>query len=143
MHADIASGKFIENAEFSGNLYGIYPSLFLALLFLGTSFAAAESVLSTGKYLILDIERQGVLQLQKSTAFNPPPLYIFIAPPSLELLETRLRGRGTETDESLQKRLETAKQEMEWGLTAGSVDIVITNDLIDQAYTKLVSAIFG
>ncbi len=97
--------------------------------------------------MILDIEMQGVKQLQSqlstSTAFRSKPLYVFVAPPSLELLEERLRGRGTETEESLHKRLDTAKSEMEWGLAVGSVDVVITNDVVEEAYKKLVTAIFG
>ncbi len=91
---------------------------------------------------------QGVQQLKKAvespnSVLKSKPLFIFISPPSLELLEQRLRGRGTETDDSLQKRLDTAKKEMEWGTQEGSVDTMIVNDEVEAAYQKLVKAIFG
>ena len=71
-----------------------------------------QAVLSAGKVCVLDIEMQGVKQV-KQTDLNP--LYVFVMPPSIEELERRLRGRGTETEESLQRRLNTAKIEIEYG----------------------------
>lgn len=65
-----------------------------------------------GKVCILDIEVQGAQQV-KDTDLDP--LMIFVKPPSLEELEKRLRARNTETEESLAKRLETAKYELEYG----------------------------
>lgn len=61
---------------------------------------------------ILDIEIEGVKQV-KRTDLNP--LLVFVMPPSLEELETRLRARNTENEETLKKRLETAKREIEYG----------------------------
>lgn len=63
--------------------------------------------------------------------------YIFIAPPSVEALESRLRGRGTETEESIQKRLTQAKEELEYSNTPGVHDIIILNDDLDTAYKEL------
>lgn len=60
----------------------------------------------------MDIDTQGV-QLLKNTHLNP--VYIFIKPPCMKVLEDRLRGRSTETEESLQKRLFMAEKEMEYG----------------------------
>lgn len=67
-----------------------------------TSFAAIKDALESGKICILDIDVQGV-KLVKKTDLNPK--YVFTKPPSIEVLETRLRARGTETEESLDKRL--------------------------------------
>ncbi|KAJ3068053.1 hypothetical protein HK102_007272 [Quaeritorhiza haematococci] len=138
MLEDIAAGKFIEHAEFSGNIYG-------------TSFAAVQQVLDAGKNVILDIDMQGVKQLQSllnnpSSTSSPPsftvrPLFVFVSPPNLQELERRLRGRGTENEEAIQKRLATAKTEMEWGTKEGSVDNVIVNETLAKAYEELVKVI--
>ncbi|KAJ7801859.1 guanylate kinase/L-type calcium channel beta subunit [Mycena olivaceomarginata] len=94
----IAAGAFIEHAEFSGNFYG-------------TSFETVRLVHEQGRRCILDIEAQGVRQIKASTL---DPIYLFISPPSLSALRTRLQGRGTETDASVQKRLATALKEIEY-----------------------------
>ncbi len=61
----------------------------------------------------------------------------FIQPPSLEALETRLKGRKTETEESLKKRLASAKESMDYAHQKGAYDIILINDNIDEAYQKL------
>lgn len=71
-----------------------------------------EEVRRAGKMCILDIEIEGVKQV-KNTELDP--LLVFIKPPSMQELERRLRGRNTETEESLQKRLDTARKEMTYG----------------------------
>lgn len=91
--------EFLETAEFSGNMYG-------------TSIAAVELVQAAGKVCVLDIEIEGVKQIKKS---HLNAFYVFVEPPSIEELERRLRGRGTETEESLRLRLETARQEIVFG----------------------------
>eukprot|EP00931_Biecheleriopsis_adriatica_P122444 TRINITY_DN97430_c0_g1_i1.p1 TRINITY_DN97430_c0_g1~~TRINITY_DN97430_c0_g1_i1.p1 ORF type:complete len:662 (+),score=162.49 TRINITY_DN97430_c0_g1_i1:16-2001(+) len=91
-------GKFIEHATVHGNIYG-------------TSQAAVDAVQRTGKICILDIDVQGAQQLKE---LHPEFKFLFIAPPSLELLEKRLRGRGTETEEKVQVRLSNAKKELEF-----------------------------
>lgn len=63
--------------------------------------------------------------------------FLFLAPPSLEELETRLRGRGTETDESLRKRLEQARNELEFSRQPGSHDKIVVNNDMDTAYKDL------
>jgi guanylate kinase len=85
---------------------------------------------------------QGVQTLQKqiasgSSKLTSKPLFIFLAPPSVAELEKRLKGRGTETDESLAKRLEAATREMEWGVKPGAVDHLITNNVPEVAYAEL------
>lgn len=118
----IEAGEFLENAQFSGNYYG-------------TSKSAVESVLSQGRICALDIDIQGVINLKK-TDLNP--VFCFIKPPSMESLEKRLRERGTETEESLNKRLETAKIELEYEKNEKKAfDFVIVNDDLDSAYEKL------
>ncbi|TFY83299.1 hypothetical protein EWM64_g709 [Hericium alpestre] len=117
-HSLLDRGAFLEHAEFSGNLYG-------------TSIQAVQSIADLGKRCILDIEVQGVRQI-KATALNP--MYLFISPPSLSALRSRLVGRGTETDSSIEKRLKTALNEISYAKEPGSYDIVIVNDDLDRAY---------
>lgn len=121
MQKQIEQGEFLETAIYSGNLYG-------------TSKHAVEQVQQEGKVCILDIEMQGVKQIKESSL---NPLYVFIKPPSIELLEERLKGRNTETEDSLRRRLSIAKTEMEYGEKPGNFDIVIVNDDISKAYDKL------
>ena len=73
-------------------------------------------MVKTGKICVLDIDMQGVKSVKK-TDLNPR--YIFIQPPSLEALEKRLKGRGTESDESLAKRLSAANAELTYGEETG------------------------
>ena len=117
----IDAGEFIENATFSGNNYG-------------TSKASVEDVLNSGKICILDIDVQGVKAVKNT---DLTPLFVFIKPPSLETLEERLRARGTETEESLSKRLGAAAAEMEYGETEGNFDTIIVNDDLETAYINL------
>jgi guanylate kinase len=83
---------------------------------------------------------KGVKQI-KRTDLNAR--YVFIAPPSYEALESRLRGRGTEKEESIQKRLRQAQNEMEYSKTQGVHDIIIVNDNKEKAYQELEAFIYG
>ncbi|RWS11297.1 Guanylate kinase-like protein [Dinothrombium tinctorium] len=121
MEKAIERGEFIEYTQFSGNLYG-------------TSKKSVKEVQSQGKICILEVEIEGVKNLKKTDLC---PRYVFIKPPSLEILEKRLRGRGTETEESIQKRLKQSKMEMEYGEMPGNFDLVLVNDDIDAAYKRL------
>ncbi|KAI5619431.1 guanylate kinase 1b isoform X1 [Silurus asotus] len=125
MQAGIANGDFIESAEFSGNIYG-------------TSKAAVQAVQAQNLICILDIDMQGVKSIKKT---NLNPIYISIQPPSMDVLEKRLRARKTETEESLQKRLQAALIEVEFSKEAGQFDVVIVNDNLDEAYEKLKAAL--
>jgi guanylate kinase len=84
--------------------------------------------------VVLDIEMEGVKQVKATGA---PARYVFIAPPSVEELERRLRGRGTEKEESIQKRLKQAQNELEYAKTPGVHDLVIVNDDLEKAYKEL------
>ncbi|KAJ8694965.1 guanylate kinase [Pleurotus ostreatus] len=123
----IKEGAFIEHAEFSGNYYG-------------TSFETVRSVTAAGRRCILDIEAQGVRQIKKTTL---DPVYLFISPPSLKSLRDRLKGRGTETEESMKKRLATALKEIEYAKQPKAHDFVVINDDLDRAYDLLRKIVFG
>jgi guanylate kinase len=63
--------------------------------------------------------------------------FLFVAPPSVEELERRLRGRGTETEESIRKRVEQARVELEYAEREGSHDKVVVNDDLERAYKEM------
>ncbi|KAK9240477.1 P-loop containing nucleoside triphosphate hydrolase protein [Lipomyces kononenkoae] len=121
----IVEDAFLEHAEFSGNYYG-------------TSIKAVEDVGAHGKTCILDIDMQGVVSV-KNTPLNAR--FLFLAPPSLETLRARLEGRGTESPESVKKRMDQAEKEMAFAET-GAHDKIIVNDDLEKAYKDLVSFVF-
>ncbi|XP_053265892.1 guanylate kinase isoform X1 [Podarcis raffonei] len=121
MQKQIDAGGFIENAEFSGNMYG-------------TSKAAIQAVQAQNQICILDIDMQGVKNIKK-TDLNP--IYISVQAPSIEVLEKRLRDRQTETEDSLQKRLNAARIDMELSKEPGLFDLIIINNDLEEAYTEL------
>ncbi|KAJ1901651.1 guanylate kinase [Kickxella alabastrina] len=125
--AAIDRNEFIEHAEFSGNMYG-------------TTVQAVKDVADAGKVCILDIDVQGVKSVKET---NLGARFVFIAPPSREELEARLRGRGTDDEKSILKRLEAARGELEYGDSPGACDIKIVNDDVGAAYKKLVDFIFS
>ena len=77
---------------------------------------------------------QGVKQIKQAAI---PARFVFIAPPSEAVLEQRLRGRGTESESSVQKRLAQAKKELEYARTPGVHDKTIVNDDLEAAYQQL------
>ncbi|XP_033021342.1 guanylate kinase isoform X1 [Lacerta agilis] len=121
MQKQIDAGGFIENAEFSGNLYG-------------TSKAAIQAVQAQNQICVLDIDMQGVKNIKK-TDLNP--IYISVQAPSIEVLEKRLRDRQTESEDSLQKRLNAARIDMELSKEPGLFDLIIINNDLEEAYTEL------
>jgi len=121
MEALIAENGFVEHARVHGNIYG-------------TSKAAVQKVLDSGKLCILDIDVQGA-ELVKKSGMNAQ--YVFIKPPSMQELEDRLRGRGTETEDKIQKRLANAKGELKYADKPGFYDRVIVNNELEAAYMEL------
>ena len=117
----VEQGGFVEHAEFGSNRYG-------------TSRAAVAAVEDKGRICILDIEMEGVKQVKQT---DLRARYVFLAPPSVAELEKRLRGRGTETEDSLQKRLAQAEKELAYARQEGSHDKVIVNEDLDKAYREL------
>ncbi len=116
--AGIAEGNFLEHAQYVENFYG-------------TLARPVEENLALGRDVILEIEVKGALQVQQK---RPDAVLIFIAPPSFEELERRLVGRGTESLEKIQKRLTTAKEEME---QMDRFDYVVVNDEVHKAAKEL------
>ncbi|XP_073532986.1 guanylate kinase [Phyllobates terribilis] len=125
MQRGIDNGDFIEHAVFSGNMYG-------------TSKVAVQAVQAQNQICILDIDMQGVKNIKK-TDLNP--IYISIQPPSVQILEKRLRDRNTESEESLQKRLQAAISDMEISKEPGLFNEIIINDNLEDAYSKLRGAL--
>ncbi|XP_071697669.1 guanylate kinase 2-like [Rutidosis leptorrhynchoides] len=121
MEEEIKSGKFLEFAAVHGNLYG-------------TSIEAVDVVADAGKRCILDIDVQGARSVRASSL---EAIFIFVCPPSFEELENRLRARGTETEEQIQKRLRNAKAELEQGRSSGLFDHILVNDDLEACYERL------
>lgn len=112
---------FIEYASVHGNLYG-------------TSRTSIENVQNQGKLCILDVDVQGVIKIKESKLLSH---YIFIAPPSIQSLEQRLRLRGTETEEQMNLRIKNAKLELEYGYTKGNFDEIIVNEKLIDAVQRV------
>lgn len=113
-------GGFLEWAEYAGNCYG-------------TPLASVQREMTAGKQVILEIEVQGALQVKEKM---PEAHLVFIEPPSLEELERRLRGRGTEADDMVRKRMDTALVELSHKM---EYDIRLVNDDLDEAVAQLVA----
>lgn len=118
----IDAGGFLEHAVFCDNYYG-------------TPKDAVMEKLEEGKNVILEIEVQGALQVR---SHYPEAVFVFVIPPSVETLEERLRGRGTETDEVIKKRLERAKAEFNY---IDKYNYVLVNDTVSEAVCRLHSII--
>lgn len=120
----IDNNKFLEWAEFAGNRYG-------------TKKKYINQCLEEGKDIILEIDTQGALQVKKQM---PEAVLIFICPPSIETLENRLRGRHTEDESTIQRRLQEVKIELE---RAENFDYKVVNDDLDNAIAELENIIVG
>jgi guanylate kinase len=83
---------------------------------------------------------QGVRQIKK-TSLNP--VYLFISPPNMQTLRERLRGRGTDDENAIHKRLTTALREIEYAQGPQVHDLVIVNDDLDRAYTLFKQVALG
>ncbi|KAJ3369920.1 hypothetical protein HDU91_006768 [Kappamyces sp. JEL0680] len=103
-------------ADGIGNLYG-------------TSIKAVEKVQSLDKICVLDLEAKGASSPCLSLAS-------FIQPPSIQELEARLTARGTETPESLAKRLASAQEAFDLAAQQGVYDLIVVNDDVDTAYAN-------
>ena len=114
----IAEEKFLEYAEVYGNFYG-------------TPLNKIEERLNHGEDILLEIDVQGALNVKKKC---PEGIYIFLLPPSLEELKNRIEGRGTESPESLARRLKNAVAEIKIGR---EYDYVVVNDTIDNAAAQI------
>ncbi|XP_010516372.1 PREDICTED: guanylate kinase 2 isoform X2 [Camelina sativa] len=121
MEKEIKDGKFLEFASVHGNLYG-------------TSIESVEVVTDSGKRCILDIDVQGARSVKASSL---DAIFIFVCPPSMNELEDRLRARGTETEEQIQKRLRNADAEIKAGKSSGIFEHILYNDNLEECYRNL------
>lgn len=109
---------FLEHADFCGNYYG-------------TPREDVEKALAEGKDVILEIEVQGALKVKNTC---PEAVFVFTLPPTFEILRERLIGRGTESMEVVEKRLERAREEIK---LAPEYDYLVINDTVDNAVEEL------
>ncbi len=119
----IAKGDFLEHAKVFGEYYG-------------TSGEFIKKQTALGKHVVLVIDTQGAILLQKHFKGKNPPIFIFISPPSLTELKERLNKRQTENTKSMEERLAWAKHELEM---VNHYDYHIVNDHLDTAYAVLKS----
>ena len=120
----IDEGKFLEWAEFAGNRYG-------------TKKKYINKCLEEGRNIILEIDTKSAIQVKKQME---DAVLIFIAPPSLDALENRLRGRHTEDENAIQKRRKEVKEELE---RAKNFDYTVINDDLEKAVGELEKIISG
>ncbi len=118
----VAEGGFLEWANVHGNCYGTLRS-------------RVQEHMDAGCQVILEIDVQGAFQVRKAM---PECHLVFIEPPSMEELENRLRGRGTETEEVIAKRMKTAEVELAHKM---EYDYQVVNDDLERATCDLVAYI--
>ncbi len=118
----IEEEAFLEWAVYNSNHYG-------------TSWKAIEQPLRQGRDMLLEIEVQGAAQVRER---RPDACLIFLLPPSMKILERRLKARGTDSKEQIQRRLNVAEQELEAIL---EFDYAVTNDDLDSCVTSLAEII--
>lgn len=118
----IDRGDFLEHAEVYGNYYG-------------TSAPWIRSRLDVGQDILLEIDWQGAEQVRKTF---PDAIGIFIAPPSIEELERRLRGRATDSEEVIRRRLASARAEID---KIAEYDYIVVNDDFERARLDLISIV--
>lgn len=118
----IDGGELLEWAEYVGNLYG-------------TPLREVEEQIAAGHVVFLDIEVQGALQVKQRV---PEALMIFLEPPDTDELERRLRGRGTEDEAAVSRRLKTAREEL---AQRDRFDRVIVNDDVERCAQEVLAAI--
>ena len=117
-------GEFLEFAQVYGNWYGVPKD-------------QVEEALSQGSDVLIKADVQGAASIKR---LAPQAILVFVAPPSMHELERRLRWRLTESEESLNLRLETAREEME---RLPAFDYVTTNDTLDDAIEHLNAIVTG
>jgi len=127
MKRRVAGGEFVEHAQVHANAYG-------------TSKMAVERVQHRGQLCILDIDVQGVQQIKDRSPF-PDARFLFVSPSSLAKLEERLRGRQTEREDQIARRLANAEGEMAYGKLPGSADATIVNEDLDSSTRQLIATV--
>ncbi|HEV7528792.1 MAG TPA: guanylate kinase [Solirubrobacteraceae bacterium] len=120
----VARGDFVEHADYAGRSYGTLRS-------------ELEDRVAAGVPVVLEIEVQGARQVRGAM---PEAVQVFIAPPSLEALRTRLIGRGTDDADEVERRLKVAEQELAAQPEFGHV---VVNDRLDDALDQLAAIVAG
>ena len=120
----IAMDQFLEYAEYVGNFYGT-PKKFV------------DDAMEAGKDVILEIEIQGAAKVREKM---PEAVSLFLVPPSFEELSRRLHGRGTDSEEKIQQRLETARREAK---EIVNYDYIVVNDTVDRAVGEILAILIA
>lgn len=118
------AGEFVEWAHVHGEMYG-------------TLRTQTDEALRQGKNVLLDVDVQGGKSVRQA---YPDGVFIFVLPPTLEALEARLRGRGTDSDERIRLRLENARREIPM---AREYDYAVVNDDLAAASRKVLSIVWA
>jgi len=118
----VDKGEFAEWANVHGNKYG-------------TTVAAVREALEGGRHVLFDIDYQGARQLK--ARFEREAVLVFVLPPSLEVLEERLRKRATDAPEAIERRLINAQEEFNVLKQYGLYQYLIVNDDLPRAYDRL------
>ena len=116
---NIKDGKMLEYAKYCDNYYG-------------TSIEYVDSVIESGKDVVLEIDVQGAVQIMEK---RPEAVTIFILPPSIDVLHSRLTGRGTETKEVIDNRIEQAHFELSY---ADKYQYKVVNAELDDAVNEVI-----
>ncbi|OAA71570.1 guanylate kinase [Cordyceps fumosorosea ARSEF 2679] len=125
----VSQDAFLEHTLYSGHHYG-------------TSSATVTDQQAKRRVVILEIDMDGARQVRDRGAVDAR--FVFVRPPSLEALEARLRGRGSESEGSLRRRLESAQREMaQLDSSHGLYDKVIVSDDLNKAYKELEQFVLG
>jgi guanylate kinase len=114
----VAASEFVEHADYAGRSYGTLRS-------------ELERRMAQGAAVVLEIEVEGARQVRRSV---PDAVQVFIAPPSLDALRTRLIGRGTDKSEEVERRLRVAEHELQ---AQPEFEHVVTNDRLEEALDRL------
>ena len=118
----LEKNEFLEHAEYVGNFYG-------------TPITPVLEHTAAGEDVLLDIEVQGAVQVMSRL---PEAISIFIAPPSAEELERRLRGRSTDADDKIKRRLTRASEELKY---ISAYDYIVVNDELEETVRKVTEII--
>lgn len=118
----VAAGEFVEHADYAGRSYGTLRS-------------ELEERVRAGAPVVLEIEVQGARQVRRSV---PDAVQVFIAPPSLDALRTRLVGRGTDDPEEVERRLRVAAEEL---VAQAEFAHVVVNDRLEDALAQLTEVV--
>jgi guanylate kinase len=125
--AMIEGGELAEWNEVHGNFYG-------------TPRGPVDMLLATGTPVILDLDVYGKVNFDKA---YPQAVGVLIVPPSLEVLEARLRGRGTDSEETIALRLKNAVDELAFAQEKGKYEFTVVNDDFDKAVEELAGILGG